>query len=89
MFEITLNQASLIHSYSRKGHPCDNGRLQSYHSLRKKELINQHTYSTLDEVRLKVSANNHFYTTECETNGRGGYKPKKEWPKVIIFQCLM
>ncbi|WP_260203559.1 hypothetical protein [Lactiplantibacillus plantarum] len=39
MFEATLASADLQHSYSRKGMPADNGRIEAYHSLLKREWL--------------------------------------------------
>lgn len=39
LFEGTLQNAGIDHSYSRKGHPYDNARIESFHSLIKRELF--------------------------------------------------
>lgn len=73
LFEKTLAQDNLAHSYSRKGRPADNGRLESYHSLLKKERTNHHVYTSITDLRHDLIAYNHFYNTTRETNGRGSY----------------
>ncbi|WP_135394614.1 integrase core domain-containing protein, partial [Weissella confusa] len=39
LFEGTLQNSGINHSYSRKGHPYDNARIESFHSLIKREMI--------------------------------------------------
>ncbi|MCT8388480.1 transposase, partial [Leuconostoc lactis] len=39
LFEGTLQNSGIHHSYSRKGHPYDNARIKSFHSLIKREMI--------------------------------------------------
>lgn len=43
-FEKYLLKKKIRHSFSRKGCPYDNACIESFHSLLKKEEVNQHTY---------------------------------------------
>ncbi|WP_425335783.1 integrase core domain-containing protein [Weissella cibaria] len=54
LFEGTLRSAGIKHAYSRKGHPYDNARIESFHSLIKRELTYHEEYRTIDDVRLSV-----------------------------------
>ena len=54
LFEGTLQNAGIDHSYSRKGHPYDNARIDSFHALIKHELIYHEEYRTIDDVRESV-----------------------------------
>ena len=54
LFEGTLQNSGINHSYSRKGHPYDNARIESFHSLIKREMIYHEEYRTIDDVRVSV-----------------------------------
>lgn len=54
LFEGTLQSPGIDHSYSRKGHPYDNARIESFHSLIKREMIYHEEYRTIDDVRVSV-----------------------------------
>ncbi|PAV31711.1 hypothetical protein CI791_08780 [Leuconostoc lactis] len=54
LFEGTLQNSGIHHSYSRKGHPYDNARIESFHSLIKREMIYHEEYGTIDDVRVSV-----------------------------------
>jgi putative transposase len=78
LFENTLIAHQLRHSYSRKGKPSDNARMEAYHSLLKRELIQHHGYQTIDQVIQEVTKYNYYYNTTREINGRGTYVPRKQ-----------
>ncbi len=54
LFEGTLQNAGINHSYSRKGHPYNNARIESFNSLIKREMIYHEEYRTIDDVRVSV-----------------------------------
>ena len=54
LFENTLESIGIRHSYSRKGHPYDNARIESFHSLLKRELIYQHDFESIADVQAAV-----------------------------------
>ena len=64
LFERTLQDAGIDHSYSRKGHPYDNARIESFHSLIKRELIYHEEYRTIDDVRASVEWYVNGYNNE-------------------------
>ncbi|ORI59390.1 transposase, partial [Leuconostoc mesenteroides subsp. cremoris] len=51
-------------SYSRKGHPYDNARIESFHSLIKRELIYHEEYRTIDDVRASFEWYVNWYNNE-------------------------
>ena len=62
LFEGTLQNAGIDHSYSRKGTPADNGRIEAYHSLLKKEWIRleQGSYEAIRDVIASITQYNAF-----------------------------
>lgn len=54
LFENTLESVGIRHSYSRKGHPYDNARIESFHSLLKRELVYQRTFESINDVQAAV-----------------------------------
>ena len=64
LFEGTLQNAGIDHSYSRKGNPYDNARIESFHALIKHELIYQEEYRTIDDVRESVEWYVNWYNNE-------------------------
>ena len=64
LFEGTLQNAGIDHSYSRNGHPYDNARIESFHSLIKRELIYHEEYRTIDDVRSSVEWYVNWYNNE-------------------------
>ncbi|MFH7315441.1 integrase core domain-containing protein [Weissella cibaria] len=59
----------MAHSYLRKGHPYDNARIESFHSLIKRELIYHEEYRTIDDLRSSVKWYMNWYNNE-RTNSR-------------------
>ncbi|WP_416274293.1 integrase core domain-containing protein [Lacticaseibacillus paracasei] len=78
LFETTLTDAHLRHSYSRKGKPADNGWIEAYHSLLKREWVRleQINYESILDVTESIARYNTFYNHDRETNGRGACKRK-------------
>lgn len=64
LFEETLLKQGLKHSYSRKGRPGDNARIESFHSLLKREYVNHQSFNSLDEVIAGIDWYVRFYNTE-------------------------
>lgn len=79
LFEATLASADLQHSYSRKGMPADNGRIEAYHSLLKREWLPLEAggYESILDVTASIARYNTFYNQDRETNGRGTYRHKQ------------
>lgn len=86
LFETTLTDAYLKHSYSRKGTPADSGRIEAYHSLLKREWLQleQTSYASMLDVTESIARYNTFYNHDRETNGRGTYKRKRTAAYVTV-----
>lgn len=50
-FEKYLQDQGMLHSFSRKGNPYDNARIESFHSVLKKEEVYTTTYYTFKEAK--------------------------------------
>lgn len=64
LFEATLNQLTLKHSYSRKGCLGDNARIESFHSILKREYINFQEFQSLEEAILGIDTYIRWYNEE-------------------------
>lgn len=64
LFEETLIKQGIKHSYSRKGRPGDNARIESFHSLLKREYVNHQSFKTLDEAIAGIDWHIRFYNTD-------------------------
>ncbi|MGX6976593.1 hypothetical protein [Leuconostoc pseudomesenteroides] len=42
------------HPYSLKAHPYDNGRIEAFHSMLKREEVYGKTYETLTEIQAAI-----------------------------------
>lgn len=63
-FEDVLKVNKIKHSYSLKGHPYDNGRIEAFHSLLKREMIYQRKFRTIDELQLAVGTYINWFNNE-------------------------
>lgn len=52
--EKYLKELELVHSYSKKGYPYDNARMESFNAILKKEEVNLHVYETFEEARRTI-----------------------------------
>ncbi|KAA8455575.1 integrase core domain-containing protein [Weissella paramesenteroides] len=59
LFENTLEAVGIRHSYSRKGYPYDNTRIESFHSLLKRKLIYQREFESINDVQAAVGRYNN------------------------------
>lgn len=64
LFEETLLKQGLKHSYSRKGRPGDNARIESFHSLLKREYVNHQSFKSIDEAIAGIDWYIRFYNNE-------------------------
>jgi putative transposase len=64
LFEKTLIQYGVKHSYSRKGCPGDNARIESFHSILKREYTNAQTFESIHEVIAGIDQYIHWYNNE-------------------------
>ena len=51
VFETCLKERGILHSFSRKGTPYDNACIESFHSILKKEEINQKEYNDFKSAK--------------------------------------
>lgn len=54
-FENLLKRHKIDHSYSKLGHPYDNAKIESFHSLLKREMIYQFWFPSIAHLILDVS----------------------------------
>lgn len=64
LFEQTLNCCKVKHSYSRKGCPGDNARIESFHSILKREYINFQSFQSIEEAIVGIDRYIHWYNNE-------------------------
>ena len=74
LFENYMKKKGFLHSFSRKGNPYDNGCIESFHSILKKEEIYLHSYQDFLKCRKAI-----FEYIESRYNLKGihsalGYK---------------
>lgn len=60
-FNIKCQNYGLKHSYSLKDHPYDNGRMEAFHSISKREEVYLKAYKTLTEVQTAIGWYINFY----------------------------
>lgn len=61
LFEQTLSSQNIKHSYSRKGRPGDNARIESFHSLLKREYVNTTKFSNMNEAIAGIDSYIRWY----------------------------
>ncbi|WP_142378828.1 IS3 family transposase [Staphylococcus intermedius] len=64
LFEKTLVQYGVKHSYSRKGCPGDNARIESFHSILKREYTNAQSFESIHEVIAGIGQYIRWYNNE-------------------------
>ena len=67
-FNIKCQNYGLKHSYSLKGHPYDNGRMEAFHSILKREEVYLKAYQTLTEVQAAIGWTINFYNRNRISN---------------------
>ncbi|GAK31816.1 hypothetical protein WOSG25_160310 [Weissella oryzae SG25] len=63
-FEDVLKTNKIKHSYSLKGYPYDNGRIEAFHSILKREMIYQRKFRSIDEIQLAVGNYIYWFNNE-------------------------
>ncbi|WP_259680178.1 IS3 family transposase [Leuconostoc citreum] len=63
-FENLLNHHKIDHSYSKIGHPYDNAKIESFHSLLKREMIYQFRFPSIAHLILDVAKYIHWFNNE-------------------------
>lgn len=70
-YEGLLKRNLIRHSYSKQGYPYDNGPLEAFHSLLKREFIFQTRFTSFEDLVLRVENYINWYNTErIRINGR-------------------
>lgn len=64
LFEETLRNQGIQHSYSRKGCPGDNARIESFHSILKREYVNFQNFQNLDEAIVGIESYIRWYNSD-------------------------
>ncbi|HAP3559339.1 TPA: DDE-type integrase/transposase/recombinase [Enterococcus faecalis] len=64
LFERTLNHCEVKHSYSRKGCPGDNARIESFHSILKREYVNFQSFQSIEEAIVGIDCYIQWYNNE-------------------------
>lgn len=64
LFERTLNKYGIKHSYSRKGCPGDNARIESFHSILKREYTNAQNFESIHEAIAGIDQYIRWYNGE-------------------------
>ena len=60
----TLKNKKIKHSYSRKGCPGDNARIESFHSILKREYVNFQSFKTLEEAIVGIDSYVRWYNSD-------------------------
>ena len=67
-FNALLKEKGIIHSYSKKGTPYDNAKIESFHSIIKKEEIYVNRYKSFKEAKIRLFEYiEHFYNRITNT----------------------
>ncbi len=64
LFENTLSKYGIKHSYSRKGQPGDNARIESFHSILKREYVNFQDFKTIHEAIARIDNYIRWYNSD-------------------------
>lgn len=64
LFNQTLKNKKIKHSYSRKGCPGDNARIESFHSILKREYVNFQSFRTLEEAIVGIDCYIRWYNRD-------------------------
>lgn len=64
LFNQTLKNKKIKHSYSRKGCPGDNARIESFHSILKREYVNFQSFKILEEAIAGIDSYIRWYNND-------------------------
>lgn len=64
LFNQSLKSKKIKHSYSRKGCPGDNARIESFHSILKREYVNFQSFKTIDEAIAGIDSYIRWYNSD-------------------------
>ncbi len=74
-----VKEHKLIHSFSGKGNPYDNACIESFHSVLKKEEVNQVKYFNFEVARLAVFEYIESWYNREIIHSSLGYITPQEW----------
>lgn len=77
-FEKTQRENKITHSYSRKGTPCDNSCIESFHAALKKEEVYQTTYHSFEEARIELFQYIEGWYNRKRRHGTIGYRTPQQ-----------
>lgn len=63
-FDEVMQKHQIRHSYSKKGHPYDNARIEAFHSILKRELIHPNQFSSKFELIARVAWYINWFNTK-------------------------
>lgn len=73
LYEDTLTELGIIHSYSKKGYPYDNSSMESFNSILKKELVYNSKYYDFSDASYSISEYINWYNN-CRIHSYLGYQ---------------
>lgn len=78
-FGECVKNHKIIHSFSGKGNPYDNARIESFHSVLKKEEVNLVKYFDFDTARLAIFEYIESWYNRERIHSSLGYITPQEW----------
>ena len=89
-FEKLLNELNIKHSYSKKGYPYDNARMESFNAILKKEEVNVNNYKTFEEAKLVIFEFIESWYNNQRIHGTLGYiTPNQKYNNYIASLALV
>lgn len=64
LFNEILESKDISHSYSRNGCPGNNARIDSFHSILKREYVTFQPFKTLDEAIVGIDSYSRWYNSD-------------------------
>lgn len=64
LFNQKLKDKKIKYSYSRKGFPGDNARIENFQSILKREYVNFQSFKTLDEAVFGIDSYIRWYNSD-------------------------
>ena len=78
-FNALLKEKGIIHSYSKKGTPYDNAKIESFHSIIKKMTNYVNRYKSFKEVKIRLFEYiEHFYNRKRIHSSIGYMTPQEK-----------
>ena len=78
-FNALLKEKGIIHSYSKKGTPYDNAKIESFHSIIKKWQIYVNRYKSFNQAKIRLFEYiEHFYNRKRIHSSIGYMTPQEK-----------